>query len=339
MSPIAGLTRYRFHQVGKQTVLLTPVAATRALPYRGPIVINPNRTQPDVDEGSLDPIEAPFSGAKEVTSNWTGKQAYNDLPYILSPAGKSGVTGVGGGAAKTWTYTYASLTADDFEYLTDQWGDDTNATDGIQAYGGVINDYTLGFGTDLSAYDISANLYYADANMATAKTAALTVDANPTWVYGADSEVFVDTTAGGIGVTKWTDTVHSATWSWNSNLDRKRFANGSGSRFKLAGYGRGLRTIELALQVAKTSAAITEAATLDDDPVPSRYIEVRTTSNAIITGSTPYSWSRRMPARLVSRADGEIGGNTTMTLTYRAFYDTTLLYACKDVVVNSLTTL
>jgi len=338
MSPIQGFTRLRYNQVGVQTVIGTPVAATRALPYRGIINVNPNRTDPDVDVGSIDRIIAPFAGAKSVTNAWSGKQAFNDLPYIFGPAGKGGVTATGG-PAYTWTYQYASLTADSFQYLTDETGDDTNATYGIQGYGGVINDYTIGFPESLEAMDLAANLIFADANLATAKTGALSVDTAPTWVYGANAAFSVDTTSGNIGGTLWPETVHSASWSWNNNLDQKRFTSGSNSNpFALQGFGRGQRVIELTLQVAESALAIAEANTIDDDPVPNRYIQMLVTSPAIITGSTHYSWNRRVAMRLISVTPGAIGGNSTLTFLYRAFYDSGLGYAARDVVVNSLAT-
>lgn len=343
--PLQGFTRFRKHQVGKQSAILTAVPATRVLPYRGPIVINPNRTFPDVDTGSLDPILAPFSGVLNVTSTWAGKQAYNDLPYILSLSGKGGVTPTGG-TAKTWTYTYSSLTADSFDYISDEWGDDTSdaasPSDGIQAYGGVINQYSLGFGQDLSPFDLSTQNIYAAANLQTNRTPSLTVDTSPTWVYGGDSEWFVDTVPGSIGVTKWTDAIRGITWDWNNNLDEKRFANGTNSsnpRFRLSGFGRGARVITVTVILEKTAESINEAGTLDDDPVPTRYLQQKTTSNVIITGSTPYSWTRNCRAVLISRADGEIGGNATITLQYAIEYDPTLLYAVKDVVVNTLAAL
>ena len=143
----------------------------------------------------------------------------------------------------------------------------------------------------------------------------------------------------GIGGTKWTDTVHGAQLTVNNNLDRKRFANGSNTRFNLAGYGRGAREIELEVTVAKSAASLAERATLDDDPIANRYIEIKTTSPVIITGVTPYSQSIRLPARLISAEDDEIGGNSTIVLTYRGFYDATLGYALRAVVVNTLSSL
>ena len=69
--PIQGFIRFRKHQVGvNQSSITSNVAATRILPYRGPIDYEPTRTQPDVDTGSLDPILPSFFGAVEVTSTW-----------------------------------------------------------------------------------------------------------------------------------------------------------------------------------------------------------------------------------------------------------------------------
>lgn len=329
--PIQGFTRLRYHQVGLQSVIGTPVAATRVLPYRGALKVVPNRTFPDVDTGSLDPNFSPFAGQRDVTAQWTGKLAYNDLPYLLALAGKGGVTPTG---SYTWTFGYASLSADSFPYITDEWGDDTNASDGIQAYGGVINDYTLGFDNTLGAWDVNANLVYVNANLATAKTGALSVDSLPVWVYGANTQFNLDTVYTAMGTTVWTDAVHNGLWTWNNNLDRKRFANGSNGAFALSGYGRGAREVTFTVEVAKTAASIAESNTLLTDPVPARYIQTKT-----ISATSGYTWTRTAAVRLISRDDGEIGGNTTIKLTYRVVYDSNLTYAIKDVVVNTLASL
>ena len=335
--PITGFTRFRRHQVGKQSSFASNTTATRRLPYRGALVIDPAREDPDVDVGSLDPVLAPFAGPMSVTGTWEGKLAYDDAPYLWAGALKGGVT-ASGATAKTWTFQAASLTADDFDYFTDEWGDDAS-TDFIIAGSGVIDSLEIGFGEDLSAFDVNASTVYARAQMGSGPTGGLIVDDTPQWVYGADTEVYLDSVHSSIGTTKLTDAVHGATLRINNNLDQKRFANGSNTRFQLAGYGRGAREIELELVLAKTTATIAEAQTLDDNPVPERFIELRTTSPEIITGSTPYSQSVRLSAYLVSRSDGEIGGNSTITLTYRGRYDSDLGYAIRAVVVNTLSSL
>lgn len=336
--PIAGFTRFRRHLVGKQSSFSSNVPATRQLPYRGALVIDPARTLPDVDVGSLDPILAPFSGAAQYTGTWEGPESFDDAPYLWAPTLKGGVSPTGGGAAKTWTFQAASLTADDFEYLTDYWGDD-QTTDEYIFGSEVINQLQLSFGDDLGAFQVNADLLAGRAKIGEGPTGGITIDNSPNWVYGADTEVFLDTVYTAIGTTKLTDAIHGATLTINNNLDQKRFANGSNTRFQLAGYGRGEREITLELVLAKTTATIAERATLDDTPVPNRYIELRTTSPEIITGSTPFSQSVRVPMRLMSASDGEIGGNSTITLTYRGFYDSDLAYAIRVVVVCETTSL
>lgn len=335
--PIQGFTRFREHQVGSQTSISSNAAATRVLPYRGPIEVDPAREQPDIDEGSLDPITAPFAGAKEITATWEGKEAYNDAPYLWAGLIKAGVS-PSGATAKTWTFQAASLTADDVQLFTDQWGDDVK-TDWINAGGGTIDSLELGFDEDLGAWDVNADLVYANADLGSAPTDGLTLDSAPTWVYGADTEVYLDTVYSSLGTTKLTDTVHSLQLTVNNNLDKKRYANGSNTRFNLAGYGRGAREIELELTVAKTSTTIAERATLDDDPIPARFITIKTTSPIIITGSTPYSQRIDLPARLITAEDDEIGGNSVIRLTYRGFYSSDLGYALKATVVNTLASL
>lgn len=337
MSPLAGFTRFRRHQVGKQSSFASNTSATRRLPYRGALVIDPAREDPDVDVGSLDPVLAPFAGPKSVTGTWEGKLAFDDAPYLWTAVGKGGVTPTGA-TAKTWTYQLASLTADDFDYFTDEWGDDAS-TDYIIAGGGVAESLEIGFGQDLSAFDVNVSTVYARAQMGSGPTGGLNVDDTPQWVYGADTEIYLDSVYSSIGSTKLTDAIHGATVRITNNLDQKRFANGSNTRFELAGYGRGAREIEVELVLAKTTATIAEAQTLDDNPVPERFVELKTTSPEIITGSTPYSQSIRVSCYLVSRSDGEIGGNSTITLTYRGRYDSDLGYVLRAVVVNTLSSL
>jgi hypothetical protein len=337
MSPLAGFTRFRKHQIGIQAAFSSNTTATRVLPVRGPIEIDPARTEPDVDVGSLDPILAAFAGAAQYTGSWEGPVAYNDAPYYWALMLKASVI-TGGGTAKTHTIQAASLTADDFAYVTDQWGDDAT-TDWIHGGSGIIDGAEMGFGDDLGVWNVSADLVFARAQAGAGPTGGLTVDATPNWVYGADTEVFVDTAFGSIGTTKWTDAIHSATVRYTGNNDQKRFANGSNTRFQLAGFGRGPRELLVELVVAKTTETMAERQTIDDATPANRYIELRTTSPEIITGSTPFSQSVRVRGELVSATDGELSNNSTITLTYRVKYDADLGYAIRVVVVNELTAL
>lgn len=334
---VAGQTRFRRNQFAKQTVIGTAVAATRRVPWRGPIVVNPNRTDPDVDVGSLDPVVSPFPTARDVDGTKEGPIAFNDLPIRWSAGGKGGVSPTGGGTAKTWTFQLASLTADAFDYWTNEFGDDTEATDGIIGFGGVIDTLEESMPEDLGPWTINDDWIFAGATLGSNLTDGLSVDAAPIWAFGADTQFFLDSAAGSIGITPLTNTVHSATLRISNNLDRKRFANGSNTRFQLANYGRGEREIEFTIVMAKSAAAITEANTLDDDPVPNRYWGIDTQSTALAqTPSTFYRYRRRFPARLFERAEGEIGGNATIELTYRGFYDSTTGYAMFAEIVNTL---
>jgi hypothetical protein len=99
-----------------------------------------------------------------------------------------------------------------------------------------------------------------------------------------------------------------------------------------------VREIEFEILTAKTAQSMAEAATIDDDPVPDRYLRAMVTSGEIAGGVTPYSLDIRAPVRLFSKEDAEIGGNSVIRLTYRAFYDSTLAYALKVVEKNAMAT-
>lgn len=330
--PIQGFIRFRRHQVGKESNFGSNTPATRRLPYRGAITVEPNRTTPDVDTGSLDPWLPAFAGATDITGTWEGKEAFDDLPWIYGLGLMGGVTPTGG-PAYTYNFQAASLTADPFDSATDEWTDDVTS-DSIVANGGVINSWTETFGEDLSAFDLSAELYYAGASLGAGITAGVNVDDTPAWVYGAHTVIYMDSAPGSIGITPILDAVHGATYAVNNNLDRKRFAEGSNTGWQLQGYGRGPREVEFTIRVAKTTATVAEAQTLDDTPVPTRYFDIKTTSTELIPGTaTPYSVSRRFAAELIGRSDSEIGGNSVIELRYRGKYDSTLGYALRHVVV------
>lgn len=341
--PIAGFTRFRAHQLGKETVFGTAVTATRRMPYRGSPAINPNWTQPDVDTGTLDPVLKPFRTQIDITSPMAGPLAFNDAPYLWSAALLGGVTPTGGGAAKTWDFTAASETADPFEYFTDEWGDDFNASDGFQMVDGVIETLHLSMPEDLGPWQVDATWRFAKLGTFPTARAALSVDASPTWVYGADTSVYLNSTSGTIGTTKLTDTVHAAEVTINNNLDLKSFANGSNSRFQLAGYGRGGATgreIIARVTFAKTATEAAEIANLLAADAVDRFIEINTTAAVFAQAGIPYAHRMRFPARWFTMDQGEIGGNTTVILEGHGFYDASgLTYPFNANVVTTLTAL
>lgn len=333
-----GLTRLRTKQIGKQSAFATAVAATVRLPWNGLLEYDPQRADQEVDVGSIDPWLPPIAGAPLIGWPASGPVYYNNLPYRLAGALKGGVTPTGT-TAKTWTYQVASLTADSFDYFTVETGDDTNATDGITAYGGVIDNFEETLPDDLGVITFSDAWIFAGATLATARTGALSIDANPTPVMGDETNISIDTAAGSMGIGLVNNALHGAVVRITNNIDKKRLANGSNSRRKYAGWARGQRQIEVELTFAKESVPISERATLAAVPVPTRYIRLVTTSETIITGATPYSYVRDGAFKLFSATDGEIGGNATLVLTYRAVYDTTLGYAFRASVVNTLSSL
>lgn len=338
-----GFTRFRKIQVGKQSVIATAVPATRVLPYRSLFIYNPNRTDPDVDVGSLDPVIAPYMLAPEYTmSGATGPLTFDDLAVRLSAGIKGGVTPTGNAVAGyTWTFTAASLTADSFDYYSVQTGDDTSdsAGAGTNAYGAVINQLSQSMDEGLGPWTVSDD-WIAAGGLYGNRTAGLNVDANPKFVFGADTKFYLNSVAGAIGSTGIDAAVRGATLTVNNNLDQKRFADGSNTRFALSAFGRGLREITLDLVVEKTTATIAEAVTLDDTPVPNRYIKIATTSlETAGSGGTLASANIFLPMRLYSIDDGAIENNANWTFHYKGFYDSTLTYAFKAVVVNSLSAL
>lgn len=344
--------RLRKHQWGYQgsnvSTIRTPVAAVRVIPLRGTPSVEPNLTWDDVDEGSLDPIQAPYYGPLDITEPLTGMLTFNDLPWYLNVSIKSGVTPTGGGTAKTWTHQAASLTSDPLGYITEEFGDAVE-DDWYQFFGGVAEEFSVS-GDATAPLEASLSMRFAGYASTgstdkpvtgTVPTASLTVDDEPTRVFLADAEVFIDDAFGDIGTTKIADALQSLELSVGNSLDLKRPANGSNTRFQIAQYGRGEREITLTATWHKTTQTVGTGSESDDwmaDTPTKRFIEVRVTSPEIITGSTPYSWSVRLPAFYTTREEGEQDNNTTVILTARAVYDPDLAYAFRSVLVNSLAT-
>jgi hypothetical protein len=351
---IQGFTRFRKHQWGAQgsnsSVIDTAATATRVLPWRGVPEVNMNWTYDDKDEGSIHKVSAPSQRRWDVTESLTGPLAYDDAPYALSPTIVGGITPSGGGTAKTWAFQPSSTTASPLTFITEEFGDDVT-TDWFQLVGGHAESLTLTGNEYMGPLEVNIQMRYAKAASTgstdypvtgTVPTPALSVDSTPTWVYMAHCELFIDDAYSGIGATKISDALHSMELSITNNFDLKQFANGSNTAFQLRGYGRGEQEIRLSLQFAKTSATVGTGSESDDwmsTSATNRFVELRFTSPDEAQSSVPHSLSIRMPLRYATRTDGEIGGNTTVTLEGDAFYDSDLGYAIRAVVVNQLTAL
>ncbi len=338
IAQIPGAVRLRRNQFGIETTLNTAVAATRRVPWRGGIVVNPNWTDPDADFGSIDPVALPYAGALEITSTKTGILYYNDIPIRGNGGLKGGVSPTSSGTARTWDWQVASLTSDVFDIFTNQTGDDTEATDGKVGISGVIDSLEDSHPQDLGAVTISDNWIFSTATIGSNLTDGLSVDSAAVPVLARDTVVKMDPTAGAIGTTTLTDTVHDVTVRVQNNLDRKRFMNGSNGANKLGGFGRGARVIELVLTVAKTSAMITEANTLLTAVKPSRFFDVINASTSEASVGIPYSDRHRGAFRLFETSETEIGGNVALVLTYHAYYDATLGYVYRRTAVTTQST-
>lgn len=351
MSPILGFTRMRRHQFGKQSVLNTGVAATRRLGVRGVPDIDPNWTDPDVDTGSIDPTLDPYRTHTDITESLSHDPLYfNDLPLIMGAGVIGGVSGsaVGGGAF-TWTHAASSLTATTLDYFTDEFADDANNNDsgppedGMQLVGGIVERIEVGFDESLGPWTASVDWRFSKVAAHVTPTSGLLVASNSVIAFGADTQLFIDDTSGGIGGTSIDDAMHSASIVIENSIDVKRFANGSNTRFQVDGYGLSARAITATFRFAKTSdiVAALNSETVDwlnADPV-NRYVRLTTTSTAEAESGTAYSWQQSFSGTWRIRNDVEIGGNTVVELVMTGRYDSALGYPYQSVVTNTLAAL
>lgn len=361
MAVLGGFTRFRKLQFGYQGSNFaasygTAVAASRVVPWRGVPDINRNATFADVDTGTLHKAVLPYYVRGDYTLPTTGELTYDDFPILANGVLKANNAPTGGGAAKTWTFQPASTgSPDPLGFFTVQQGDDVGdpspetPSDWFQLTGGLIETLTLTGPDNMGPLTHSATWRFGKAASTgatdypvtgTVPTAALSVDSTPSYIELGDCELFIDDAYTGIGVTKISDALHSMELSITNNYDLKSYANGSNTKNQIHGIGRGEQEIELQLQFAKTTDTVGTGSEADDwfssDPVK-RFVELRFTRNEFITGSTPYSLSIRMPMVYTTRSDGEIGGNTTVTLTGTGLYDSQLGYAIRCVDVCALT--
>lgn len=337
MSPVAavpGNVRLRAFQLGAETTFGTPVSATRRFPWKYAPTVDPHWTFPDADTGTLDQAINPYRLRQDTTGTATGPLAYNDAPYLYAALVKAGVTP----SSNLWTFTPASTSQDAFEIFSGEWGDET--ADQYQFVSGVLDKLTLTYPEDLGPVTIAADWRWSKSNYPHAKQ-ALSVDFEPTWVYAADTSVYVDSSAGGIGGTKIANAVHGLSVDFQNNLDVKSFLNGSNTRFQVDGYGRGLRANTTTFNFAKTTASLQEVADwLNADPVE-RFLAIDTVAPDIVTGSTHYAHKIRFAGYwFTNTLDGAYGtANTTNQLVCMGFVDQTLTYPFQALVTNGLASL
>jgi hypothetical protein len=235
-----------------------------------------------------------------------------------------------------------STTPGAFDYFTYQFGDDVT-TDYFQLYDGnmtqlVINSPETGGGALSSSmtwrFGQARSTGSTDSPVTgTVPTTALSIDVAGTPVYLKDCSVFIDSTAGGIGTTQIVNGVHNFTMTITQEVDEKKFANGT-QVFGADDIGRGPRTIELAIQFAKTADTVgtgSEADAWFSDTAVNRFVRIAFTSTV-----TPNAFVISAPIRYYTRDDGAINNNSTVTLTGHGYLDPTLTYPVRAVVTNTL---
>lgn len=362
MPILGGFTRNRKIQLGFQgsnllssTIVGTKAVATRVLPFRGTPDVDLQWTHPEVDTGTLYKTVAPFRKRPELTHQMTGTATFNDLPYLLSSILVGGITPTTSGTSKTWTFQPVS-TGSPIGLFTVEFGDDVDGVgeatnDWYQFVGGLQEEMVLEGPEDMGPFNIRSSWRYAKALSGswtdyplsgTVPTAALSVDAAPTYVYLDDCELFIDSTSGAIGTTKISDAVHALTLTIHNDYDLKAFANGSNTRNTIQSYGRGEQRITFEATYAKTTQTVGTSSQSDKvglDTADSQYVELRITAKELASAGIPYSLNIKIPIWNVKRDEGEIGGNTVVKIRGDAFYDSSLTYAIKAVVVNTLSAL
>ena len=325
LTPVVGSVRLRAFQTGKETTFKTAVAATRRYPWQTTPAIDPHWTFPTADTGTLDQAIAPYGTAQDLTIAATGQLASNDVPTLISAGVMGGLTITTSGTAKTITAAPASTTQDVFDSYSGEWFDDS--TDTWMFTGGVVNDFTLDYPQDMGPIVQTSNWRFAAlGTYPGTQTAGQNVDLSPVYLYMADTEFYVNSTSGAIETTKLSDIAYGASFSVNNNLDLKRFANGSNTRFSITNYGRGERVVNFSLIGAKQPAWITEASNWIAASPTERFFGIKTTSTVLASAGTPHSLDIRMPGYWLNRSEQTIQSNTAFQLTAHNIYDSGLGY-------------
>ncbi len=344
LTPLAGSTRLRAFQLGLESSFNIQQAATRRMPWGLTPTIPGGWTFPTADTGTLDNAIAPYAVARDFTGAITGGTGgaaqlfYNDIPALMGPSIKGGVTpSTVGGTGKSWVWQPTSLSQDPFDTVTGEVFDDATA-DAWAFPGGIIADWTLTYPQDFGPIQVAGTYFFASKVYPATPTPALTTDLAPTPAYMADTALYINDTSGAIGTTKISDTLYDASITYTGNIDRKRFANGNSVRFNIENYGRGERVLGFMINVTKDAAAVAEAVKWIADSPTERFLELRTTSLAFAGSGQPYSFSVRIPGFWISRAETTINSNTGFSLSGQQVYDSGLTYPFRIACINTQAT-
>jgi hypothetical protein len=309
------------------------------MPWSFAPTVDPHWTFPTADTGTLAQAIAPYRTALDVTGVATGQLFANDVPAVMGPSIVGGISpSTVGGTGKSWVWTPATGSQDVFDTATAEWFDDATA-DAWTGVGGVITGWTLTYPQNLGPIELSANWRLASVVYPATPTPALTTDLTPTPLYMADTELYINDTAGAIGTTVIADTLYDASISYEGNIDVKRFANGNSVRFDVQNYGRGERVVNFMINVTKDAAAVAEAVKWIGANPTERFFELRTTSVEFAGSGQPYSMSVRIPGYWITRAETTISNNTGFSLTGHNVVDGTLGYDFRVACINQQSTL
>ena len=347
--PIAGFVRLRKHQLARQAVFGTALAATRAYPFQGVPDVNLNWTDPEGDFGSLFPVAAPYRGMPDIGSSPSIPQLdYNSLPALFAAIfGGAVVPTPGGGGSQEWYWAPSWDTTDLIDVFTYEFGDDVT-TDWFQLRDGIMTNLNITSNEDRGPLAAATTWMFAHAASTgstdfpvtgTVPTPSLSVDKNPVYVYAKDTALYIDSDPSDIGGTQIVDALHTFGVNITKEVDKKAFVNGDQS-FDLQDYGVTGYNIEITCQFAKTADTVglgSEADAWFSETSVDRYLRFVSTSKVDAESGVPYSMTLDIPARYYTRADTEIGGNTTVTLTAAAFVDAAVIDgAFQATVVNTL---
>ncbi len=347
---VQGFVRNRRHLFARQSAIGSVAVATRQYGCKGVPDLNLNWTDPDIDEGSIDPVAPPYQQAPTIGAPLTFPVLhYNDIPKLMAAIFGGMEVPTGAGTAKTWTHKPASMTVDDLDPFTYQFGDDV-LTDWYQFGDGVLDSVEFTGPDGLGPVSASAQWRFGSwastgstdhPVTGAVPTAGLSIADDEAIVYLKDMGIYIATTYGDLATSQILNALHSFTLRISQPWDEKRWANGDQS-FDVDDYGRGMRAIELELVLSKTSDTVGTGSESDawmSDDVVNRYIQLKFTSKVLAEGPGTYnSWQLTLPARYYTRGDGEIGNNTTVTLTAHAYLEaTTFQGVFESVAVNTLT--
>jgi hypothetical protein len=330
---VQGLTNDRRHQFGRQGSFGTAVAAKRAFLFSGVPNPDPGWTDREADMGSIDLVAAPLRGPGNLTAPLTSDGvAYNDLPALFSAIFGGNVSSTGAGDAQTYSWAPASATVDTVDVYTYEFGDDVT-TDWMQLSDGILESLEFSGPSGLGPFTASMAWRFGhfggsgltDLPDSPAVPTTLDLELNPAIWYLKDTGIYIASDPDDLDSSQITDALHSCTLRIGGDVDQKRWANGDQS-FDIDAYSRAKRTIELECVYSKTSDTVgtgSETDALYSDTPVTRYVQLKSESKELLeTGpDVPYSVTLAMPMRYYTRVEGADGGNSTVTLMGRAFYD------------------